>query len=176
MQSDVERELDRALEERAQRQAREAEQHASILDALQHFLMEGERALRAATVAIERRAEALDLATPIEVKAEIQPGGGTARTATLSVSMTAAPTNRRQGMEPARYTWSVLAHASPDTRGEVRASFSISAFRGGWQDIWSENSGTMRTPECNPRGLSLESTGEEITARFMAWFTRYIAR
>lgn len=178
MRSSLEHELDRALEERGERRARGEEDRAAVLERLERFLAGGERALRIAVAAIEERAEAFDLATPIEFKAEVHHAGGSNPMASLRIAM------RRRGSDtPARpaapqpqYTWQLTASARRDAHRDIAASFSITAWRGGWQDIWSTNSGAITTPECDPRGLSLDSTGEEITSRFMAWFTRYVAR
>ena len=173
IQASLERQLDDALVDMRQRRAREDQQRAEIVAALERFLAAGESGLRAAVALIEERgAEALSLATPIEVNAEIQLAGpaAVARSAQLTVSI------RRSGENATACSWSLLAHATPDTHGDVRASFHISGWRGRWQDIWSENSADIRTPECNPRGLSLDTDGEEIARRFMAWFTKYAAR
>lgn len=53
----------------------------------------------------------------------------------------------------------------------VHQNFEIQGQRGHWWDWWEAE---ISTPECDPTGLSLNSPGDFVAEKFIAWFERYL--
>jgi len=166
--------LDSAIRQRKREHQRLQEDLAAQLTILEAFTDRAIAALRKAAQVIEERADALGFDSPVVVdgKAEV---GNDAVSARVSVSMS-PPSRARRGIQVREFSWnwSVSVYCSVDARDRRDgASFRIEAKRGTWVDAWGCD---IPTAECDPKGLTLESSGEEVAQRFMAWFTKYLTR
>lgn len=173
--------IDRSTEERG----RAAEQRRERLTAgarpFQKFADRAGAALKQAADAIMERAEALQCPSPVIVHSEAgfyDDEHEPRHWVNVTVSMKApakAPSMAaaiRGDVGTYSWFWRLSVHAPA---GEINRrdppQITIDAQRGSWVDAWNCD---LPTPECNPKGLSLNSSGEEIAKKFMDWFTAYL--
>lgn len=165
--------IDNAVAER-QRNDSNLQGEVAAQSAVVHaFVDRAKVALGKAVEAIQERAADLGLAAPVVVDGKVRAGRESV-SADVSVSMTPSNAESAAGRQiPFDWNWRLSVDASFGNLDGLHApNFRIDAKRGSWSDGWNCD---LPTPECNPKGLTLTTSGEEVAQRFMAWFTRYLA-
>lgn len=162
--------LDGKLEGKRQEHEELMTQVGRYAETLGGFLKRCEEALNEAADVINARSAELGLDQPLVVtstlskRSEVGPVSGT-----LHVAFSRLQT----GSQPGVFSWTLSVLGGPP-RDEAKPILSITAQRNHWRDMWNSYC-EFPTEECNPSGLSVEATGEDVAGRFMEWFVRYIA-
>lgn len=161
--------LDDAIERRNDERRRQKVRHSRQVEKMKELAARTEPAMAQAVEAINTRAEALSLTCPAGFEVRMDDGGGDT-TVRVDVKVFLKKLHERYNRED-DYAWELSAwiYNAPD--GPNSTGFSISADRAGWHDCWGCDT---PTEECNPGGLTVESSGEEVAKCFLAWFTRYV--
>lgn len=168
--------LDDAISARNERHSREQAAQSMHLSLVEAFLARAAGALDIAATTIADRAERLGLDSPPEVHHRIdQQGAGTiAGHVYITMTRPGRIPDALGGPPPSRrYAWTMRVSLYIEHGGAATSpKFVIEGHRDGWWDWWACD---IPTAECNPAGLSLSSSGEEVARRFMTWFAGYVA-
>ena len=168
--------LDRAISAREDQESRRQASHAKHLALVEDFVARAAAAISVATETINARADrrGLDAPTTVEKQTDQRVAGTIAASVTVSMTRPALVRDAH-GRPPAsrRYAWTVHVWLHLDGSGcATRPEFKIEGHRDGWWDWWKCD---IPTAECDPAGLSLKTSGDEVARRFMVWFARYVA-
>ena len=159
--------LDKAIDDRGRSRDRFGQLRAECERDLREFVERAESGLREVAAAIDARSDVLGFDTPVEVATRWSLDRKRHPSASLSVNLS-RPHKDLEGKVHFHWTLSVgtnLDYSPP------RTWFRIDGRRTGWFDGWEGCD--IKTPECNPSGLTLSNTGDAVS-RFSSWFTRYL--
>ncbi len=171
-------EIDGALRARDALKEWMQSEHAKQRQLVENFAAPAAVSLKLVAEALNSRARELRFDSPVTVESSYDFDSPKTVSATLRLLMTQSRRDRddqemyssRHGASVA-YSWELHVFVSiDDPRQATQPSFAIEACRDG-QDAWRCD---IPTAECNPAGLSLDSSGDDVVQRFMAWFVRYV--
>ena len=163
------RTLDQAISHRNDQRRRFREEYARQGKSLSAFLARAELAMKQAVTAISDRSESLRFDGPAVLEVSTESKRDDQLHGTIEVQMNRPP---RPGADtPRQYRWEMTVSVLIKSDGRAVTHFRIYGQRDGWGDAWGCD---IPAKVCDPSGLTLGTSGDEVARRFMSWFTTYM--